>query len=164
MAKVSQVASGRPRVDYYYDEVIGNYVYGPTHPMRPHRVRLTHHLCVSYGLYKHMNIFRPKPALASDMTAFHSDDYISFLSDVTPENMHEYVNNFEYFGIGDDCPIFDGLFEYCQVRVHARPRQHACPPPACMPPSRTSPTPPHAHARALGARRTRGARSVARRG
>ena len=161
MAKASQVASGRPRVDYYYDDVIGNYVYGPTHPMRPHRVRLTHHLCVSYGLYKHMNIFRPKPALASDMTAFHSDDYISFLSDVTPENMHEYVNNFEYFGIGDDCPIFDGLFEYCQV-IHARASM-----PACLPRSVHAPFPhfpPRAHARALRARRTRGARSAARRG
>ena len=52
----------RPRVDYFYDEAIGNFHYGEGHPMRPHRVRLTHHLVVNYGLYKHMNIFRPKPA------------------------------------------------------------------------------------------------------
>ena len=127
MAKTTQVfdvpstkteagaASARPRVDYYYDECIGNFVYGATHPMRPHRVRLTHHLLVSYGLYKHMNVFRPKKAKAEDMTAFHSDDYISFLQEVNPDNMHDFYQHFERFGVGDDCPIFEGLFEYCQV-------------------------------------------------
>ena len=73
----------RPRVDYFYDEAVGNFHYGEGHPMRPHRVRLTHHLVVNYGLYKHLNVFRPKPASRADFTAFHSDDYIRFLSDVT---------------------------------------------------------------------------------
>ena len=72
-----------PRVDYFYDEAIGNFHYGEGHPMRPHRVRLTHHLVVNYGLYKDMNIFRPRPASRADLAAFHSDDYIRFLSDVT---------------------------------------------------------------------------------
>ena len=39
------------------------------------------------GLYKHMNIFRPRPASRADLTAFHSDDYIRFLSDVTPDSL-----------------------------------------------------------------------------
>ena len=73
----------RCRVDYFYDEAIGNFHYGEGHPMRPHRVRLTHHLVVNYGLYKHLNVFRPKPASRADFTAFHTDDYIRFLSDVT---------------------------------------------------------------------------------
>jgi histone deacetylase 1/2 len=105
----------RPRVDYFYDESVGNFVYSPNHPMRPHRVRLTHHLVVGYGLYKHLNVFRPKKATRKDFTAFHSDDYVQFLQEVTPENAEDHLHAFESFGIGDDCPIFDGLYEYCQT-------------------------------------------------
>ena len=43
----------RRDADYFYDADIGNYVYGEGHPMRPHRVRLTHELVVNYGLYQH---------------------------------------------------------------------------------------------------------------
>ena len=38
--------SNRLRIDYFYDAQIGNFHYGEGHPMRPHRVRLTHHLVV----------------------------------------------------------------------------------------------------------------------
>jgi len=108
---------GRKRVDYFYDDSIGNFHYGAGHPMRPHRVRLTHNLIVHYGLYKHLNVFRPKPATFQDLTAFHSDEYIRFLSEVTPENMHEtiYRATLERYNICEDCPIFDGLYEYCQT-------------------------------------------------
>ena len=113
----ASVSTSRKRVDYFYDEEIGNYHYGGQHPMRPHRVRLTHHLVVNYGLYKHMNIFSPKPASFKDMIAFHSDEYINFLRTVTPENMQEqqFRTVLERFNICDDCPIFDGLYEYCQT-------------------------------------------------
>ena len=112
-----QVGTSRRRVDYFYDDSIGNYHYGGQHPMRPHRVRLTHHLVVNYGLYKHMNVFSPKPATYADLTAFHSDEYINFLRQVTPENMeeHQYRSVLERYNICDDCPVFDGLYDYCQT-------------------------------------------------
>ena len=113
----ADATTSRPRVDYFYDESVGNYEYGRHHPMRPHRVRMTHHLIVNYGLYKHMNIFRPKPATYGDLTTFHSDEYVNFLRSVTPENMEEpqFRSVLERFNICDDCPIFDGLYEYCQT-------------------------------------------------
>ena len=106
----------RPRIDYFYDSSIGNFHYGVSHPMRPHRVRLTHHLVVAYGMYKHMNVFRPKLATFSDFTAFHTDEYIQFLKTVTPLNMVEspFKDTLERFNICEDCPIFDGLYDYCQ--------------------------------------------------
>ena len=109
--------TSRPRVDYFYDETIGNYEYGRHHPMRPHRVRMAHHLVVNYGLYKHMNIFEPKPATFADLTTFHSDEYINFLKSVTPQNMEEpqFRRVLERYNICDDCPIFDGLYDYCQT-------------------------------------------------
>ena len=104
----------QPRVDYFYDASIGNYHLGEGHPMRPHRVRLTHHLVVEYGLYKHLNVFRPKPASRADLTAFHSDDYMQFLNQITPDAAREELDEMERFNLGADCPIFDGLYEYCQ--------------------------------------------------
>jgi len=105
----------QPRVDYFYDASLGNYHLGEGHPMRPHRVRLTHHLVVEYGLYKHLNVFRPKPASRADLTAFHSDDYMHFLNQITPDAAKEELDQMERFNLGADCPIFDGLYEYCQT-------------------------------------------------
>lgn len=36
---------------------VGNYHYGPGHPMRPHRIRMCHGLVMNYGLYKKMEIY-----------------------------------------------------------------------------------------------------------
>jgi len=102
------------RVSYFYDAEIGNYHYGQGHPMKPHRVRMTHNLVVNYGLYKRMEVFRPKPVGSSQMTRFHSDDYINFLKVITPDNMQDYVRQLQRFCVGEDCPVFDGLFEFCQ--------------------------------------------------
>jgi acetoin utilization deacetylase AcuC-like enzyme len=85
------------------------------------------------------------------MTAFHTDEYIDFLSRVSPDNMDSYAkeqlkctycpngvlfhlprvdmhdasktntkgiilnNTTRTVNVGDDCPIFEGLFEYCQL-------------------------------------------------
>ena len=37
---------------------IGNYYYGQGHPMKPHRIRMTHNLLLNYGLYRKMEIYR----------------------------------------------------------------------------------------------------------
>uniref|UniRef100_A0A672L495 Histone deacetylase 1 n=1 Tax=Sinocyclocheilus grahami TaxID=75366 RepID=A0A672L495_SINGR len=49
------------------------------HPMKPHRIRMTHNLLLNYGLYRKMEIYRPHKANAEEMTKYHSDDYIKFL-------------------------------------------------------------------------------------
>ncbi|KAI9020750.1 hypothetical protein CLU79DRAFT_755321 [Phycomyces nitens] len=103
----------KKRVCYFYDANVGNYHYGPGHPMRPHRIRMCHGLVMNYGLYKKMEIYRAKPANKWEMTQFHTDDYIDFLSRVTPENMEQYQKEQAKFNVGDDSPIFEGLFEYC---------------------------------------------------
>mmetsp|Transcript_37899 Transcript_37899/g.74558 ORF Transcript_37899/g.74558 Transcript_37899/m.74558 type:complete len:439 (+) Transcript_37899:50-1366(+) len=103
------------RVAYFYDEQVGNFHYGPTHPMKPHRVRMTHSLCLSYGLYKHMEIFRPQLISEEEMTRFHSDDYVHFLKHVTPDNQHNYQKENTRYNMGVDCPLFDGLYKFCQM-------------------------------------------------
>jgi len=105
----------KKKVSYFYDSEIGNYHYGQGHPMKPHRVRMTHNLVVNYMLYQKMQVFRPKLISASELTRFHSDDYINFLRMITPDNMSDYVRQLVRFNVGEDCPVFDGMFEFCQI-------------------------------------------------
>jgi histone deacetylase 1/2 len=65
------------------------------------------------------------------MTQFHSDEYVDFLSRVSPSNMNTFVKEqhkcrssfhfalyaIQFFvdNVGDDCPVFDGLFDYCSI-------------------------------------------------
>lgn len=105
----------KKRVCYYYDGDIGNYYYGQGHPMKPHRIRMTHNLILNYGIYRKMEIFRPHKAMAEEMTKFHSDDYIRFLRSIRPDNVQEYNKQMQKFNVGEDCPVFDGLYEFCQL-------------------------------------------------
>lgn len=107
--------STRRRVCYYYDGDIGNYYYGQGHPMKPHRIRMTHNLVLNYGLYRKMEIYRPHKAAQEDMTKFHSDEYIRFLKNIRPDNMNEYNKLMSRFNVGEDCPVFDGLYEFCSI-------------------------------------------------
>jgi acetoin utilization deacetylase AcuC-like enzyme len=57
--------------------------------MKPHRLRLTHHLLLTYGLYRDMDVYRPHNATEEELERFHAHDYIEFLKRVTPEGEHE---------------------------------------------------------------------------
>lgn len=71
------------------------------------------------------------------MTRFHTDEYVDFLTRVTPETVQEMTGNgssceFVFPGgnlgsnasshvlliivlVGEDCPAFEGLFEFCSI-------------------------------------------------
>jgi len=105
------------RVSYFYSPSSGHYYYGASHPMKPHRLKLAHHLILSYGLYRSMSVYRPHLASASEMSSFHTEDYISFLSRISPDNLRNFTSQMSKFNAGEftDCPVFDGLFEFCQI-------------------------------------------------
>ncbi|EKG13181.1 Histone deacetylase superfamily [Macrophomina phaseolina MS6] len=108
--------SSQPKkVAYFYDSDVGNYAYVAGHPMKPHRIRMAHSLIMNYGLYKKLEIYRAKPASKFEMTQFHTDEYVDFLQKVTPDNMDNFAKEQSKFNVGDDCPVFDGLFEYCGI-------------------------------------------------
>ncbi|KAJ5174881.1 Histone deacetylase RPD3 [Penicillium canariense] len=131
------VGANNKKVAYFYDSDVGNYAYVSGHPMKPHRIRMTHSLVMNYGLYKKMEIYvrlpisryepqksahsnaqtkqRAKPASKYEMTQFHTDEYIDFLSKVTPDNMDQFSKEQSRYNVGDDCPVFDGLFEFCGI-------------------------------------------------
>lgn len=49
------------------------------------------------------------------MTQFHTDEYVEFLQRVTPDNMENFAKEQTKYNVGDDCPVFDGLFEFCGI-------------------------------------------------
>ncbi|KAL3320638.1 Histone deacetylase 3 [Cichlidogyrus casuarinus] len=108
------------RVVYFYDPESGNYHYGPNHPMKPHRLTLTHELVLNYNLFEHMKIYKPLRATIKDMTTFHSQEYIEFLRDVTPNNLNTFPKDkVALYNIGEDCPVFDGLYQFCSISAGA---------------------------------------------
>ncbi|PNW82179.1 hypothetical protein CHLRE_06g277350v5 [Chlamydomonas reinhardtii] len=110
---------GGRKVSYYYDPDIGDFYYGQGHPMKPHRVRLAHCLVTRYDLWHHLDIVRPCPARKSDLVAFHTPDYVDFLRAVTPANQDELSAALKQFAVGSDCPIFDRMYQYCQIYAGA---------------------------------------------
>jgi histone deacetylase 1/2 len=34
---------------------------------------------------------------------------------IRPDNMNDYQKQMQRFNVGEDCPVFDGLFEFCQI-------------------------------------------------
>lgn len=74
---------------------LGSYYYGAGHPMKPHRLRMTHSLLLAYGMYKKMEVYRPHPAQQTEMERFHATDYIQFLKRVTPESAKDYLHQLQ---------------------------------------------------------------------
>ena len=119
------------RVSYYYDSAMPNHHYGPGHPMKPQRLRLTHELILSYGLHRKMEILQSRSASTKELLRYHDPAYVEFL-----QNVHEHTGTAGYalsetnakldelakqFNVGEqtDCPIFDGLFKFCQTSCGA---------------------------------------------
>lgn len=62
-----------------------------------------------------MEIYRAQPATNLELTQFHTDEYIDFIDRVTPDNLHLFEREQVIFNVGDDCPVFDGLGEFCKI-------------------------------------------------
>lgn len=90
-----------PRVSYYFAKGVGEYHFGvrltsfftvciitdtasqtaqERHPMKPHRLTLTNHLVIGYGLHRLMDMYQPRPATKDELEMFHDQDYVDFLA------------------------------------------------------------------------------------
>ncbi len=72
-----------------------------------------------FPLQQSQDVYRPRLAGSDEMKKFHAADYIDFLERVTPDNAQKYTKELTQFNLSrsseHDCPVFDGLFEYCQL-------------------------------------------------
>ena len=89
-----------PRVCYFYDSSLGSYYYGAGHPMKPHRLRMTHSLLLAYGMYKKMEVYRPHPASQQELERFHASDYVDFIRRVTPDNSRDFLHQLQKYNLG----------------------------------------------------------------
>jgi histone deacetylase 1/2 len=76
---------------------------------------ITHHLVLSYDLHRKMEVYRPRRSYPVEMTQYHAEDYVEFLSRITPDTASEHMQSMQRFNLGEDCPIFDGLFDFCKL-------------------------------------------------
>ncbi|CAG8706038.1 5517_t:CDS:10 [Cetraspora pellucida] len=97
MSALANSTKTNRRVSYFYDEDVGNYTYGQGHPMKPHRMRMVHDLVVNYNLFKKMEVLRVTPLNVEELSQQQTRCIAS------------------YFNVGEDCPIFEGLFEFCSI-------------------------------------------------
>ncbi|GMM51515.1 histone deacetylase [Starmerella bacillaris] len=109
------VSEYNPKVSYHFNEEAIPYHFGSHHPMKPFRLMLTDNLVLNYGLQDHMDWYKPRPATKEESLEFHNEDYIDFLQKVTPTTLQNFPDAIQKFNIGDDCPIFDGLYRYASI-------------------------------------------------
>ncbi|AOW02409.1 hypothetical protein B0I72DRAFT_9940 [Yarrowia lipolytica] len=108
----SFLTTQKRRVSYHFNEEAARYHYGVRHPMKPFRLMLTDHLVLGYKLHNKLDLYRSRRATETEVREFHAEEYIDFLQRVTPDNIKKFQRVLPKFNIGDDCPIFDGMYDY----------------------------------------------------
>jgi histone deacetylase HOS2 len=102
-------------VSWHSNPEIEKHHFGRAHPMKPWRLTLTKSLVMSYGMHTAMDSYVSRKATPEELADFHSEDYINYLTKVIgepePTSNPDHPHNLG----GDDCPIFEGLFEYCSM-------------------------------------------------
>lgn len=109
----SHLKDTKKAVSYFYNPDVSSFHYGPGHPMKPHRLALTHELVLGYGIDSNMDIYRPHITSVEEMKAFHSEEYIDYLKMVTPSNISKEMAL--KYNFVNDSPVFEGLFDFCQL-------------------------------------------------
>ena len=88
-----------------YSETFQQYDFGPTHPLKPTRLKLTYELMKSIGLLSAQNVevISPREASRNDLLLFHHEDYLQHV-----KQMSEVGTG--YLDMGDT-PAFKGCYE-----------------------------------------------------
>lgn len=97
---------------FIYTEDYLRYDYGPTHPLRIIRLKLTYELMKAYGLLDlpGVEVIETEKAKEEDLSRFHSEDYLTVLK---MANQGTFKGEFYAYGLGPgDNPIFPGLFDW----------------------------------------------------
>jgi histone deacetylase HOS2 len=109
-------------VSFHYNPHVEYHHFGSSHPMKPWRLTLTKQLVLAYGLEYTMDLFEPRPANFNELAIFHDRDYLSYLSNITPQNAQPEDPQYITYGFGgesNDCPVFDGLWNYVSLYTGA---------------------------------------------
>jgi len=97
---------------FIYSDAYLDYDYGPTHPLKIIRLKLTYELIRAYGLLDlpAVQTIITRAAEEEDLAIFHSRDYLNMLKQAN--NGHVQGSAYSYgLGPGDN-PIFAGLYDW----------------------------------------------------
>lgn len=105
---------------FVYTEDYFKYNYGPHHPLRIERLKLTHHLIKAYGLLDlpDLVIRETVPAQADKLRQFHHPQYLDVLRRCS-RGEHD-PDSCAAYGLGPgDNPIFQGMWEWSLLTTGA---------------------------------------------
>ncbi|MFW9947706.1 MAG: acetoin utilization protein AcuC [Candidatus Odinarchaeota archaeon] len=89
------------------------YNFGPDHPLRPLRLKLTYSLMEKLGLLNHklLEIYEPREASREEIETVHSSDYVDVVKKLS-DNVNDRTVQPYVYGLGPgDNPIFNGMYE-----------------------------------------------------
>lgn len=97
---------------FIYSDGFHRFDYGPSHPLKTFRLKLTCELIKAYGLLSlpHTRLVEAATANEDDLATFHDREYIEVLKSA---NSGVRVAGAGFYGLGSgDNPVFKGLFDW----------------------------------------------------
>ncbi|TAQ88990.1 hypothetical protein B7494_g2654 [Chlorociboria aeruginascens] len=105
-------------VSWHSNPEMEKHHFGHSHPMKPWRLTLAKSLIMSYGMHAAMDTYLSRKATKEEMEEFHSVDYMNYVKSAIPVAPDDDFPKDFNLG-GTDCPIFEGLFDYCSMYAGA---------------------------------------------
>jgi acetoin utilization protein AcuC len=100
---------------FIYSDDFAKYDYGPEHPLKPFRLKLTNELIKAYGLFSlpDVRVVGAKAAGEDDLLLYHTSDYLEVLK---AANSGLEIPGEERYGLGfGDNPVFEGVLEWSRL-------------------------------------------------
>lgn len=100
---------------FVYTDAYTCYTYSDTHPLQPYRLRLTHDLIDSYGLFRlaDTHVIETLPASRQELERFHTSAYLDVLAAANDGKPRPAALA---YGLGPgDNPIFPGMYDWSQL-------------------------------------------------
>ncbi|ESZ92382.1 histone deacetylase domain-containing protein [Sclerotinia borealis F-4128] len=101
-------------VSFHINPNVEKHHFGRSHPMKPWRLTLAKSLIMSYGMHAAMDTYSSRKATQEELEDFHTHDYLEYLKTAKvglPDGLDDKPYNLGSY----DCPVFDGLFNYCSM-------------------------------------------------
>jgi acetoin utilization protein AcuC len=100
---------------FLYSDEFAKFDYGPTHPFKIFRLKLTYDLMKAYGLLSppYTQYIEAKRAEDEELLQFHDSEYIEVLK---AANVGIEIPGAYYYGLGPgDNPVFKGLYDWSKL-------------------------------------------------
>ncbi len=96
-------------IPFFYTDQMLQYNMGPSHPMKPERLRMVKDLLTDYGLFgRSLSLCAPNPAAEDELKGIHTPDFLAALQ--TCESGQARLDVRKYGLMTTDNPLFEGIY------------------------------------------------------